>query len=127
MYIDSMFWNLLVLVYQGNLQSTFSTKSLDLILQPLVIIIILNNSVIGITTSLFLKSLNSILKTFASALELLITAVLSWIIFGIEIKFSTFIAIVIVSYSLYVYSQNPVNNKGKVISDVNKNKECELV
>ena len=46
---------------------------------PGVLIIVLNNAAIGIATSLFLRSLNSILKTFASALELMFTAVLCWV------------------------------------------------
>jgi hypothetical protein len=37
-----------------------------------------NNAALGIVVSLFLRKLNSILKTFASALELMFTAVLSW-------------------------------------------------
>jgi drug/metabolite transporter (DMT)-like permease len=69
-----------------------------------------NNAAIGIVTSLFLKSLNSILKTFASALELLFTGILSWIIFNIPLDISTVIAIFIVSIAIWLYSKNPVNN-----------------
>lgn len=47
--------------------------------QPAVVIVILNNAAVGIVTSLFLKNLNSILKTFASALELVFIAILSWV------------------------------------------------
>lgn len=117
MYLDSIFWNMAIIFYQGNGLNIFSAESLNPILKPIVIIVIFNNALTGITTSLFLKNLNSILKTFASALELLFTAVLSWIIFGIAVKFSTAAAIVIVSYSIYVYSQNPVNNRPKLMSE----------
>ena len=48
-------------------------------MQPTVCWIIANNAAIGIVTSFFLRHLNSILKTFASALELMFTAVLSWV------------------------------------------------
>ena len=42
-----------------------------------MLLLIVNNAVLGIVTSLFLKKLNSILKAFASAIELVLTAVLS--------------------------------------------------
>lgn len=68
---------------------------------------------IGIVTSLFLKTLNSILKTFASALEIMFTAVLCWIIFGIAIDMYTVVAIAVVSIAIFVYSQNPIVNLAK--------------
>ena len=52
-------------------------ESLSSISSPLVLLLIVNNAVLGIVTSLFLKKLNSILKAFASAIELVLTAVLS--------------------------------------------------
>lgn len=77
-------------------------------------IIVINNAAIGIVTSLFLRSLNSILKTFASALELMFTAVLCWIIFDIPIDLYTVIAIAVVSGATFLYARNPVVNKGKL-------------
>lgn len=70
----------------------------------------LNNTAIGIITSFFLKNLNSILKTFASALELIFTAVLCWLIFNIPIHLNTALSIATVSYAVILYSQNPVQN-----------------
>lgn len=75
-----------------------------------VILVILNNVLIGIVTSFFLKSLNSILKTFASALELIFTAVLTWLFFGIPIYLNTLLAIFVVTVAVVMYSQNPVTN-----------------
>ena len=46
---------------------------------PSVLIVVINNAVIGLVTSVFLRSLNSILKTFASALDPVLTAVLCWV------------------------------------------------
>jgi drug/metabolite transporter (DMT)-like permease len=51
------------------------------------------------------------LKTFASALELMFTAVFCWLLFGIPIHLTTIVAIAIVSYSVFLYSQNPVVNQ----------------
>jgi UDP-sugar transporter A1/2/3 len=118
MYVDSIICNVLLLCFytpndgsNGGLIEAFSQSSLSQIINYKVILIMINNALIGIVTSLFLKSLNSILKTFASALELMFTAVLSWIIFGIPLDFTTVIAIGIVSYATFLYSKNPVNNQ----------------
>ena len=46
----------------------------------------MNNSALGIISSLFLKKLNSIVKSFASALELIFTALLCSPILGIHIN-----------------------------------------
>jgi drug/metabolite transporter (DMT)-like permease len=87
------------------------SKMFSLQARPTVLLIMLNNAAIGIVTSFFLKNLNSILKTFASALELMFTAVFCWLIFGIPIHLSTVAAIAVVSYSVLLYSQNPVVNQ----------------
>ena len=127
MYLDSIFWNLTILIIQGETVSAFSEESFRPIFRPLVVAIIINNAFVGIITSLFLKNLNSILKTFASAIEILLTAVLCWIFFGIELKLNTIVAIGIVSYSLYVYSKNPVANRTKIVHEkTNEEKEGQL-
>ncbi|XP_013397462.1 UDP-galactose transporter senju [Lingula anatina] len=113
MYIDSIICNIIILACTGNLLTAFKPDSLASVFHWKVLAIILNGAGIGIVTSLFLKSLNSILKTFASALELMFTAVLCWIIFGIAINAYTVVAILIVSASLLLYSRNPVVNRAK--------------
>lgn len=120
MYVDSIICNLLLLcIYvpydskndsSYGLFSAFRIDSLRTLLDFKVILIIFNNAAIGIVTSFFLKSLNSIVKAFASALELMFTAVLSWIIFDIPLDFLTVVAIGIVSFATWLYSKNPVNN-----------------
>ena len=112
MYLDSIFCNALLLgakvkttfmtdsgcvvdvqYFQGDLISAFSATSLSSLTNPLVLTLIINNAVLGIVTSLFLKKLNSILKAFASALELVITAVLSVPILGIPLTPTTVMAL----------------------------------
>ncbi|XP_031848236.1 LOW QUALITY PROTEIN: UDP-galactose transporter senju [Nomia melanderi] len=114
MYIDSIFCNVTVFVglyvSGSNSSDMFSNVHPSILLQPKVIMIMLNNTAVGIITSFFLKSLNSILKTFASALELVFTAVLCWLIFSIPIQMNTVISIGMVSYAVILYSQNPVQN-----------------
>lgn len=122
MYIDSILCNLFLLgvfvqsVNSGSESSNatmlnaFSMSSLNSLLEFKVILIMINNAAVGIVTSLFLKSLNSILKTFASALELMFTAILARLIFGIPLDAATIIAIGIVSLATWLYSINPVKN-----------------
>lgn len=115
MYVDSILCNVMFLSYKGDLVNAFTPESVNSILKTKVVLIIVNNAAIGIVTAMFLRSLNSILKTFASALELMFTAVLCWIIFGIPVNIATAVAIAIVSYASLLYAQHPVDNipKGK--------------
>lgn len=118
MYVDSIVCNLVLLSFyvpssgqsSGGLVEAFSYESLQNVFTLKVVLIMLNNAAIGIVTSFFLKFLNSILKAFASALELMFTGILSWLIFGIELDFTTVLAIIIVSFATWLYSKNPVYN-----------------
>ncbi|XP_064540825.1 UDP-galactose transporter senju [Drosophila montana] len=114
MYLDSIVCNAAILLLRGELLDAFSGHNLGSIMRFSVLIIIVNNAAIGIVTSFFLKYMNSILKTFASALELLFTAVLCYFLFAIPIYMNTALAIAVVSYAIYLYTQSPVVNLGKV-------------
>ena len=111
MYIDSILCNLAVLVIKGNLFEAFESSGTYIFKDPKVLLIMFNNAAIGIITSFFLKNLNSIVKTFASALELVFTAALCWVFFGIPIYINTALAIAIVSLAVVLYARNPVQNK----------------
>ena len=89
---------------------------------PFVLLLIVNNSVLGIITSLFLKKLNSILKAFASALELVITAVLSVPFLGIPLTAHTILALLLISVAVLMYAQNPVQSHQSVEKSSNMNK-----
>lgn len=111
MYIDSILCNLIILLITGQIKKVSEMNQLNIIFSdPKIVAVMINNAFCGIVTSIFLKRLDSILKTFASALELVFTAVFCWIIFNIAIDVFTVIAITIVSYSTYKYSGNPVIN-----------------
>lgn len=118
MYLHSIMGNLLVLAFKGELDVVMSTSQMRTLLPLKVMVVILNNAAVGIVTSVFLRKLNSILKTFASALELFITAILSWFIFGIVIDIWTVVAMFIVAYAIYLYSRQPVRNEQKVPATV---------
>ncbi|CAG9762910.1 unnamed protein product [Ceutorhynchus assimilis] len=111
MYLDSIICNVALLSVNGSIATAFLYDNLVKVLHYKVLLVMLNNAIVGIVTSLFLKTLNSILKTFASALELILTAVLSLVLFGIPIYLNTILSICTVMYAIYLYSQNPVNNK----------------
>lgn len=110
MYLDSIVCNLLILMLRGELTIVITQNHLVEAFRFEVLVIMANNAAIGIITSFFLKYMNSILKTFASALELMFTALLCYILFSIPIYLNTVLAIVVVSYSIYLYSLNPVVN-----------------
>lgn len=110
MYVDSIVCNIALLILQGNSMDAINLANLRPVFSINVIIIILNNAAIGIVTSFFLRYLNSILKTFASALELLFTAILCYIFFHIPIHLNTILSIAIVSISIYFYTLSPVVN-----------------
>ncbi|KAI1295371.1 CMP-sialic acid transporter 1 [Halotydeus destructor] len=113
MYIDSIICNVMILVIRNIFSSdskssdVFSSVSSTL-LQPSVLFIIINSALAGIVTSMFLKNLNSILKTFAAAIELVFTALLCYLLFHIPIDIYTAMSIAFVSYATYLYSKHPV-------------------
>lgn len=112
MYIDSIFCNIVAIVLLNAFTNDkkWINFEINMLLQPKVILIMLNNSLVGIITSFFLKTLNSILKTFASAVELIFTAILCWILFSIPISTNTIVSIALVSFAVILYSRNPVQN-----------------
>lgn len=154
MYLDSILCNLVVLGFRSELGTAFNSTSLSSIFQISVIAIIVNNSLVGIVTSLFLKvtisgpsvvvlhlcfltdfisvnsyfysipqNLNSIIKAFASAIELVFTAILSFFLLGIPIYWNTIVAVGIVSYAVVLYAQNPLKTAGS--NSNNEKKESQ--
>lgn len=93
-----------------------------------VLLITVNSAVVGIVTSFFLKNLNSILKTYASALELVITAITCYIIFHIAITTYTVVSICLVSVAVAMYFKSPVNNiSSNAVADKDKKPLLEIV
>lgn len=115
MYIDSIVCNTVILIVQGNLHGAFTYTNLQKVFHYKVLLVMVNNAAIGIITSFFLKTLNSILKTFASALELILTAVFCYLLFNIPIYMNTVLAIFTVLFAVYLYSKNPVSNVPKFV------------
>lgn len=127
MYLDSIVCNLLLLILKGNIINAFLYENISKVFHYKVLVVMLNNAFIGIVTSFFLKTLNSILKTFASALELVLTAILSYLFFSIPIYLNTLMSIGVVLLATYLYSQNPVQNPHKTIDKMTKLEQEELL
>lgn len=115
MYVNSLICSIPLLASTGSGQSVTSQLIIFLtdILpsEPKLIFVMLNLSVLGIMTSLFLKNLNSIFRTFGSALEMIFTTFLTWVILSIPIDAVTALSISILICSMFVYAKNPVVNK----------------
>ena len=62
----------------------------------------------GLITAMFLKKLNSVLKMYASAAQLLFTAISSAIFFAIAITGQTILALVFIFLSMWLYAKNPI-------------------
>lgn len=134
MYVDSIVCNFVgILLFPGDAESaqSFFDEPLEtfarILSDPFVFMVMLNNALCGIITSLFLKNFNSILKIFASAMELVITAVVCLILFSIPIDLSTAAAIFIVSLATYVYSKNPMTTSPTLESNVNSDSSNKYV
>ncbi|XP_013187275.1 UDP-galactose transporter senju isoform X1 [Amyelois transitella] len=119
MYLDSVLCNFFVLMFKGELETIF--EDIPSLWDVFVILITVNSAVVGIVTSFFLKNLNSILKSYASALELVITAVVCYLIFNIYITWYTIISIGLVSLAVGMYFKNPVVN----VSPSPGDKDCK--
>jgi drug/metabolite transporter (DMT)-like permease len=76
-------------------------------LNGIVLLIIINGAIIGIVTSLILKFINVIVKAFASACEVLLTAVLAALFLGESLTMQDVVACCIVMGSIYVYYTVP--------------------
>ncbi|XP_056634307.1 UDP-galactose transporter senju [Diorhabda sublineata] len=125
MYLDSIVCNVLILILNGTVIQAFTYENIAKVFTYKVLLVMINNAAIGIITSFFLKTLNSILKTFASALELIFTALLSYLLFDIPIYVNTVLSIGTVLLATFLYSQNPVHNPPKPTS-VDKEKLLQI-
>lgn len=109
MYLNSMMFNILGLCLDPSitLSEVFSSATFLPVLSPTVFPVILLSASAGIVTSLFLKHLNSVLKTLAAAVEAIIIPVVQFMVFGIPITLPTVVSVALVSGGIYLYSAKP--------------------
>jgi len=113
MYANSIIGNVVILCFGvggRTLSSAIEWDNITPILTPGVLVIILNSSMMGIATAMFLKHLNSMLKSVASSLEVVGTAVVSYIVFGTDFGMNTMLSVVMVSCGVWLYSTSPIKN-----------------
>eukprot|EP01059_Diplonema_ambulator_P003870 TRINITY_DN1356_c0_g3_i1.p1 TRINITY_DN1356_c0_g3~~TRINITY_DN1356_c0_g3_i1.p1 ORF type:complete len:364 (+),score=74.25 TRINITY_DN1356_c0_g3_i1:103-1092(+) len=109
----NFFWLLICpssTVCKGNLATAMTYENLSTIFHPKVLPIGVILATIGIVTSLFIKHLDSVRKTIASAIEIFVDAFLSWLIFSIPLTQNTIGAVVLASSGVIVFSR-PVVEK----------------
>lgn len=111
MYTNSILVNVMVLSlgFGGtSLTSALSWSNLRAVCSPLVVLAILNSASVGIVTSMFLKHLSSVLKSIASSLEIVLTALVSFVVFGTDLGIYTCASMLCVAFGVYLYSTNPL-------------------
>ena len=107
MYSNSIVVNLTALsmgIGGKTLGQAFAWHNLRQVFHPLVLLIILNSASMGIVTSMFLKHLSSVLKAIASAMEIILTAIVSYIVFGTDLGAYTVTSMLCVAFGVYLYS-----------------------
>jgi drug/metabolite transporter (DMT)-like permease len=114
MYGNSVICNVLFLAAKGEFLQAMQLDSIKSILQLKVAVVMLNSAVNGIVTSLFLKELNAILKTFANALEIVLTAFVTFILFNTPLDGYAGLAIILVLLALITYNTSPLRNQALV-------------
>eukprot|EP01065_Artemidia_motanka_P050262 TRINITY_DN8557_c0_g1_i1.p1 TRINITY_DN8557_c0_g1~~TRINITY_DN8557_c0_g1_i1.p1 ORF type:complete len:375 (+),score=133.76 TRINITY_DN8557_c0_g1_i1:78-1127(+) len=112
MYTHSIFCNVVWLLLcpsktycSGDLWEALSRDELLKLMRPWVLPIGCIMAVIGIVTSLFIKYLDSVRKTIASAIEIFVDAVLSYLLFGVPLTFTTVVACGLASGGIMLYSK----------------------
>ena len=128
MCINSLFWNALF-VAGGSLlgagagggagagastmagagrASSFSVEAFSAIVSnPFALGIMLNNALIGLAVGYFLKHLDMVLKAVAAALQIIVTVILSYNLFGTPLTPYSLASMCIISSGIWMYSVKP--------------------
>ncbi|KAJ0401698.1 hypothetical protein P43SY_006148 [Pythium insidiosum] len=107
MYLDSILCTTAMLVLGLTGQSfaeVVQPANIAVLFSFYVLPMVLIMSFIGVVTSLFLKTLDSVRKAIASALELVFLPVLSALLFGVPITPALVVSVLFVSSGVYIYS-----------------------
>ena len=111
MYLHSIVCNLVWLAVcpagmcKKSLAEATQNDEIVKMADPWVVPIIVILASIGIVTSLFIKNLDSVRKTIASAIEIFIDTFLSFILFGIPVGVNTVLATVFAAGGILLYSK----------------------
>ncbi|KAJ9442789.1 CMP-sialic acid transporter 2 [Diplonema papillatum] len=90
---------------KSSLEEAMTAERLSELFHPWILPIGLMFASVGIVTSLFIKYLDSVRKTIASAIEIFVDALLSSVIFGVPLGVNTFAAVGAAAGGVYLYSK----------------------
>uniref|UniRef100_A0A7S0JCZ0 Uncharacterized protein n=1 Tax=Calcidiscus leptoporus TaxID=127549 RepID=A0A7S0JCZ0_9EUKA len=105
MYFNSALCNAAVLVYQGQLGAAVAPANLQTVFTPTILLVMAIMSTVGMVTGFFLKHLDSVLKAIASALEVVLTAALSWLFFDTPLNTRALVAVACVGGGVALYAR----------------------
>jgi hypothetical protein len=109
MCTNSIVVNFAILVFIGRAGHVLSSVS-QVLTNPHTALVICFLVLYGLITSILLKELNSILKTYAAAVEIFTCGLLSHYVLGTVIDVSSVASLLIVAFSCYLYVREPVVN-----------------
>eukprot|EP00439_Symbiodinium_sp_Y106_P019257 s6301_g2.t1 len=105
MYFQSILVNGILLVWEGKVAEAISPENVAAVLTPRVILIIGIMSSVGLVTGFFLKHLDSVLKAVASALEVVFTMLLGFVLFGAPLGVAGAASAALVGSGVALYSR----------------------
>ena len=111
MCVNSLMWNAFFVALGGNSSGSvrsFSAEAISAIVSnPFALMIMLNNALLGLAVGYFLKHLDMLLKAVASAMQIIITVVVSYYVFGTALTAYSFASMCIISCGIWLYSVKP--------------------
>lgn len=124
MYVDSLLCNIIALVlrapFDSKRTSILSLHDVMNLMQPYVIAIILVSAAGGLSTAFLLKYLDSVLKVYANSFEIVLTAILSYYLLGVKISAISYVSLVIVTLSLFLYRRFSTPSEPSVPTNTEK-------
>ena len=111
MYINCILGNVIIMVFRqlfGSGSDIFGSgdgiQIVPILTDPFALTVIIFGAMAGMSTGFFLRYLDSVLKTIATSIELLLLPFVSMIFFGTEVRITTFIAVLCVAQGTLLYS-----------------------
>jgi len=108
MYFNSILCNFAVLVYNGTVHEAVDPANIAALCTPTLFTIIAIMSSVGMVTGFFLKHLDSVLKSIASALEVILTTAFSRVLFATPLDGPTILAAGLVGGGVALYARSPM-------------------
>ena len=126
MYADSIACNILLLLWQGKFGEAVASSNVAVILAPHLLLVVGIMSTVGLVTGFFLRHLDTVRKAIASALEVLLTTMLSWALFGTPLDGYCLAAVSLVGYGIALYARTPAESATGGYTPVPRSSESEV-